>query len=76
MDQPIIPFNEYIASIPALNELRNFNGRRLFAKLAISDKEFTEWLQSMKLLPSKRLCECGNDMVLKYKSSQSAPTKQ
>jgi len=74
MNEPPIPFNEYIAAIPALEELRNFNGRQLFTKLAISDEDFTKWLQNMKLLPTKRLCECGNFMVLKYKSNQTAPT--
>lgn len=46
----------------ALNELKNFNSRRLSEKLLLSDIEFEMWLQKLGLLWSERTCICGSAM--------------
>jgi len=48
-----------------LGELRNFNARKMFAKLNLPDDKFEEWLKKMGLLHSKRTCECGARMKLR-----------
>jgi len=45
-----------------LEELRNFNTRRLFEKINLTDAQFEDWLQKMGLLHSKRTCMCGARM--------------
>jgi len=69
-----IPFEEYITSIPALQELKNFNAPQLYAKLNSSDDEFMKFMQDLKLIPRSKRCECGNSMVPKYKSNRNVPT--
>ena len=49
----------------SLGELRNFNTRRLFEKINLTDAQFEDWLQGIGLLHSKRTCECGARMRLR-----------
>ena len=39
--------------VDALDDLKNFNTRKMFSKVSLPDAEFVEWFQKMGLLHSK-----------------------
>jgi len=57
-----------------MDELRNFNAPKLYAKLALPDSEFENWLIDMELLPRSRTCGCGGSMNFKKKDDRKYPT--
>uniref|UniRef100_A0A915DMM1 Transposase zinc-ribbon domain-containing protein n=1 Tax=Ditylenchus dipsaci TaxID=166011 RepID=A0A915DMM1_9BILA len=55
-----------------MEELRHFKLEDLYERLLNwSDETFCEWLQHLKLLHSKRTCECGSKITLKQKSDRN-----
>ena len=50
-----------------MEQLKNFNLHNLFRQLQLSDEDFEEWLKTLKLLPRRKICECGQDMNFKWK---------
>ena len=59
-------FYQFIYFI-AMEQLKNFNLHNLFRQLQLSDEDFEEWLKTLKLLPRRKICECGQDMNFKWK---------
>lgn len=50
-----------------MEELRNFNAKKLYQKLNLVDNEFEEWLKQLELIHRTRTCpECGTNMGFKW----------
>ena len=56
-----------------MEQLKNFNLHNLFRQLQLSDEDFEEWPKTLKLLPRRKICECGQDMNLKWKTDRKYP---
>ena len=56
-----------------MEQLKNFNLHNLFRQLQLSDEDFEEWLKTLKLLPRRKICECGQDMNFKWKKESKYP---
>ena len=50
-----------------MNDLRNFNTRRLFKVLDYSDDKFIKWLQAMGVLFMTRKCDGKKEVAVEYK---------
>lgn len=63
-------------SMDPMEELRNFNAKKLYKKLDLPDKEFQEWLVSLGLLHRDMVCpKCEKSgMVFKWKAGRNYPT--
>ena len=57
-----------------MEELINFNARKLYQKLFMSDDEFDMWLKRLGLLFTERACVCGGKMGLKRKPDERYPS--
>lgn len=56
-----------------MEELPNFNTRKLYSKPNLSDDEFMRWLQDLNLLYKTRNCECGSTMSYKWNKIHKYP---
>jgi hypothetical protein len=54
-----------------MEELKNFNARKLYKKLDLPDNEFEGWMKELGLLHSVRTCECGGSMSLRTRKGKN-----
>jgi len=57
-----------------MDELRNFNAKKLYQKLAMTDEEFDDWLKELGLLRKTRICDCGGNMSYKQRVGEKYST--
>lgn len=56
-----------------MDDLRNFNSRKLYEKLSLPDQEFEGWLKNLGLLYRDRICDCGGAMSYQWIAGRNYP---